>query len=181
VTKPDRPPYAPNDTLALRNVETVARIEQAAQAQRTTGERLSDCIARFCGSMVFVWIHIIWYTGWIVYNVLPVTRHFDPFPFPFLTLTVSLEAIFLTTFILISQNRQSQLDEQRNMLDLQINLLAEQENSKMLAMLAAIMERLGLEAHDPELEALVSETRPEALLEEINRLKRDADTSHKAT
>jgi uncharacterized membrane protein len=159
------------DPLALRNIETVARIEQAAKAHRTPGERLSDTIAHFCGSMTFVWIHVVWYSGWILYNTLPGTHHFDPLPFPFLTLTVSLEAIFLTTFILISQNRQSQLDQQRNQLDLQINLLAEQENSKMLAMLAAIMERLGIDADDPDLKTLTAETHPEALLEEINRVK----------
>lgn len=160
------------DPLALRNIETVARIEQAAEAHRTASERLTDNIARFCGSMTFVWIHVVWYGGWILYNTLPRTHHFDPLPFSFLTLTVSLEAIFLTTFILISQNRQTQLDQQRNQLDLQINLLAEQENSKMLAMLAMIMERLGIDANDPDLKTLTAETHPEALLEEIQRVKR---------
>jgi uncharacterized membrane protein len=165
------PPDEPCDDLTLRNVETVARIEQAYLEQRSTGERLSDLIARFCGSMTFVWFHVILFGGWILWNVAPGTKHFDPFPFQFLTLTVSLEAIFLTTFILISQNRQSEIADRRNMLDLQINLLAEQENSKMLAMLEAIMERLGMEVDDPELRVLEEATSPEAVLEHISRIR----------
>ena len=166
-TPPDEAP----DDLTLRNVETVARIEQAYLEQRSTGERLSDLIARFCGSMTFIWLHILWFGGWVVVNVVPGIKHFDPYPFQFLTLTVSLEAIFLSTFILISQNRQGEIADRRNMLDLQINLLAEQENSKMLAMLEKIMERLGMEVDDPELRILEEQTSPEAVLEHISRIR----------
>ena len=85
-------------------------------------------IANFCGSMTFVWIHVGWFGGWIVINAA--TRfQFDPFPFTFLTLVVSLEAIFLSTFILISQNQETRMTERRNHLDLQINMLAEKEDT----------------------------------------------------
>jgi uncharacterized membrane protein len=93
--------------------------------------------------MTFVWVHIAWYSAWILVNSLPGIHPFDPFPFTFLTFMVSLEAIFLSTFILISQNHETRLSELRNNLDLQINLLTEQENTKMLRMLERIAEKVG--------------------------------------
>ena len=77
-------------------------------------------------------------------NSVLVNLAFDPFPYTFLTLVVSLEAIFLSIFILISQNQETQLTERRKHLDLQINLLAEQENTKMLQLLIAISEKVGV-------------------------------------
>ena len=95
------------EQLTEQNVETVTRLEQAAKDQRTPTDRLAEKIANFCGSMTFVWVHVVWFGGWILLNVIPGIRHVDPFPFTFLTLIVSLEAIFLSTFILISQNLDS--------------------------------------------------------------------------
>jgi uncharacterized membrane protein len=122
------------DDLTRRNVEAILQLEEAAKNQRTRSELLAERIARFCGSMRFVWVHVAWFSGWIIFNSMPGTRHVDPFPFTFLTLVVSLEAIFLSTFILISQNHDTQISERRNHLDLQINLLSEQENTKMIEM-----------------------------------------------
>src|SRR6185503_6191588 len=92
------------EELTEQNIEKVAKLEQSARAQRTSADRISELIANFCGSMTFVWVHVIWFGGWMLANLLPGVRHVDPFPFTFLTLIVSLEAIFLSTFILISQN-----------------------------------------------------------------------------
>src|SRR5438477_12162415 len=97
------------DELTRRNVETVSKLEEAAREQRTRTDRMAEVIADFCGSMTFVWVHVIWFGGWIALNLLPGTKHVDPFPFTFLTLVVSLEAIFLSTFILISQNHDSRV------------------------------------------------------------------------
>ena len=94
-------------------------------------------------------------------------RHFDPFPFTFLTLCVSLEAIFLSTFILISQNHETRLSERRNHLDLQVNLLAEQENTKMLFILNRIAEKVGVHEDDPTVQVLEQATRPRILVEQI--------------
>jgi uncharacterized membrane protein len=105
---------------------------------------MADLIAKFCGSFTFVWVHVIWFGGWVLINVLPNFRHFDPFPFTFLTLVVSLEAIFLSAFILISQNQKTRLSERRNQLDLQINLLTEQENTKMLKLLERMAQKIGV-------------------------------------
>lgn len=156
------------DDLTQRNVEAVLKLEEAAKEQRTKSELIAEQIARFCGSMRFVWVHVIWFSGWIVFNLAPGIKHIDPFPFTFLTLVVSLEAIFLSTFILISQNHDTQISERRNHLDLQINLLSEQENTKMIQMLQAIADKVGVDlSHDSDLEQLRQETQPEKLAEQI--------------
>jgi uncharacterized membrane protein len=118
--------------------------------------------------MTFVWIHVVLFGGWILVNSLPGFNHFDGFPFTFLTLVVSLEAIFLSTFILISQNQETRLTERRNHLDLQINLLTEQENTKILQILKQISEKLGVKIDDdPTVQILEQATRPEKLVEQI--------------
>lgn len=156
------------EQLTAQNVETITRLEQSAREQRTPTDRLAERIARFCGSMKFVWVHVVWFGGWIVLNALPGTPRFDPFPFTFLTLIVSLEAIFLSTFILISQNVDSRISERRSHLDLQLNMLSEQENTKMIVMLHAIAAKVGADLNlDPHLEALSEETEPERLIEQI--------------
>src|SRR5262245_32077725 len=85
------------EEITKQNVETIARLKQATNAERANSDRLADVIANFCGSIPFVWAHVIWFTGWIIINIAPDISHFDPFPFNFLTLIVSLEAIFLST------------------------------------------------------------------------------------
>ena len=158
------------EELTRRNVETVSRLEEAAREQRTRTDRVAEVIADFCGSMTFVWVHVIWFGGWIFINLLPGMKHLDPFPFTFLTLVVSLEAIFLSTFILISQNHDSRVSEKRNHLDLQINLLSEQENTQMLRMLEQIAAKVGADvAHDPHTQVLGQATKPERLAEQIEQ------------
>lgn len=151
------------------NVRRIAQLDQAAKAERSYADRIADDIARFCGSMTFVWVHVVWFGAWVIANGLPGFRHFDPFPFTFLTLVVSLEAIFLSTFILISQNHETRLTERRNQLDLQINLLTEQENTRMLRMLELIAAKVGVRIEDdPSLQALDQPTQPEKLVEQID-------------
>ncbi len=120
--------------------------------------------------MSFVWLHVAWFVLWIGLNTSRITRHhFDPFPFTFLTLVVSLEAIFLSNFILIAGNHASRQSERRNHLDLQINLLAEQENTKVLWMLERIANHVGADiAGDPDLQVLEEATEPERLLKQID-------------
>jgi len=156
------------EELTEQNIEKVTRLEQAAREQRTPTDRIAELIAHFCGSMKFVWVHVIWFGVWILFNSLPNLPHLDPFPFTFLTLIVSLEAIFLSTFILISQNLETRMSERRSHLDLQLNMLAEQENTKMIAVLLAIAEKVGAEtSRVPHLEALSEEILPEKLAEQI--------------
>ncbi len=162
------------DELTKRNVEVIRQLEEAAKRERTNSDLVAEAIANFCGSMTFVWVHVLWFGGWVVLNAIPGIRHIDPFPFTFLTLVVSLEAIFLSTFILISQNHDAKISERRNHLDLQINLLSEQENTRMLEMLRAIAEKVGCEmSHDPEVESLTEETHPERVVAQIKQQEAD--------
>jgi uncharacterized membrane protein len=158
------------EELTQQNVQTVTRLEQRAREDRTRADQVAEAIAAFCGSMAFVWLHVGWFGVWIAANMLPRFKHFDPFPFTFLTLCVSLEAIFLSTFIMISQNHETRLTERRNHLDLQINLLTEQENTKMMAMLVRIAEKVGAEVDDdPSIKVLEQSTRPDKLAEQIEQ------------
>ena len=158
------------EELTAKNVHIITGLEAEARRSRTSSDRFADKIAAFCGSMRFVWIHVAWYILWTTSNCLPSLPHFDPFPFTLLTLVVSLEAIFLSTFIMISQTQETKLADRRNNLDLQINLLAEQENTKMLELLEAIARKLGVaKTTDPEVEVLRQAARPETLVEQIER------------
>lgn len=164
----NRPLGPTAEQLTEQNVETVTRLEEAAREQRTPTDRLAERIAKFCGSMTFVWVNVVWFGGWVLLNTIPGIPHIDPFPFIFLTFCVSLEAIFLSTFILISQNFDSRISERRSHLDLQLNLLSEQENTKMIVMLHAIAAKVGADLTlDQHLKALSEETQPDRLIEQI--------------
>ena len=158
--------------LMQRNVETISKLENATQSQRTSGDTFADAVAGFCGTMAFVYLHVVFFGSWLLWNapwLTPKSAHFDPPPFQTLSTIVSLEAIFLSTFILISQNRQQRLADRRNHLDLQINMLAEQENSHMLTMLQKLVEHHGLGKPSEEAQILQQATNPEALAEHIDR------------
>ena len=162
------------DQLTQRNIEAVRQLEEAAKEERTASDRVAEVIAKFCGSMTFVWVHVAWFGMWVLINVMPGLPHIDPFPFTFLTLVVSLEAIFLSTFILISQNHDTKISERRNHLDLQINLLSEQENTQMLTMLRAIAEKVGADlSQDEQVRAMSEETKPQQLVKQIKEREED--------
>ena len=169
---------ATGEDVTRENVEAMRRLEDAQMQQRTTADRVAAAIARFCGSMTFVWMHVALFAFWIAYNTLPWFPAFDPYPFTFLTLVVSLEAIFLSTFILISQNYEMRITERRNQLDLQINLLSEQENTKMLQVLERIAKKVGANIEDdPQIRALEEATHPDSLIRQIEEAYRDTPKS----
>lgn len=101
---------------------------------------MADKITAFSGSMMFVYLHLIVFIGWIVLNVSRAKNGFDPYPFNFLTLVVSLEAIFLSTFVMISQNRQSKQSDLRAELDYEVNVRAEQEICEIKDLLRKIAD-----------------------------------------
>ncbi len=170
------------DQLTQQNVEAVAKLEAATKTSLSLADRTANRINMFCGSMAFVYIHIAWYAAWILLNtVLPARFHFDAYPFSFLTLTVSLEAIFLSAFIMIAQNRQNILSERRAQLDLQINLLSEQENTKMLCLLQGIAQKLGVSHGDEkEIAALAEAVTPENLVRQIDEAAKLGAAADKA-
>jgi uncharacterized membrane protein len=164
------------EDVTRENVIAMRQLEEAAMAKRTGSDRVAGAIARFCGSMSFVVLHVFIFAAWILLNTIPGVGHFDPYPFTFLTLVVSLEAIFLSTFILISQNYEMRVSERRNQLDLQINLLAEQENTKALQILERIAKKVGANVgDDPQVRALEEATRPESLVEQIEEAYRQEE------
>jgi uncharacterized membrane protein len=135
---------------AEENINTVVRLEESALKDRTIADRLSDVIARFVGSILFVVIHLGWFGFWVGLNAG--LWKFDPYPFQLLCMLVSLEGVLLSTFVLIKQNRMSQRVDHRSHLDLQINLLTEKEVTKMLQLQRLICERLGIQEADTDAE-----------------------------
>jgi uncharacterized membrane protein len=160
--------------VTRENVRAMRKLEELAKTQRSFADRVAELVAQFGGSIRFVWVHAALFAAWIAWNVVPGLPRFDPYPFTFLTLCVSLEAIFLSSFILISQNYEMRIAERRNQLDLQINLLAEQENTKILQLLEGIAKQLGVRADDdPEVGVLEQATRPETLARQIEEAYRE--------
>ena len=134
----------------LENIRAVADVERRSLRDRSAAHRFGDALARVTGSTPFA--------------------PFDPYPFNFLTLVVSLEAIFLTVFVLMSQNRMSRLADRRAHLDLQVNLLAERELTLTLRLLQALCEREGFEIAGPlkdELRQLLKETNVREIVSDL--------------
>lgn len=169
--------------IVRKNTAAIAEMQRKITEARTLGGRIADGVTNFTGSMVFVYVHIVWFTLWILLNVglihIPNVSEFDPFPFQLLTMIVSLEAIFLSTFVLISQNRLACASEKRAELDLQVNLLAEQKATKVLEMLDQITEQLDSMSSrfnfkpDPEVKALKVSPEPEEVLQVIEETVKD--------
>ena len=105
--------------------------------------RIADLITAFAGRMLFVYLHVVWFGAWILINkgYFGAERIFDPFPYGLLTMIVSLEAIFLATFIMISQNVQAKRSEIRAELDYQTNLSAEKGVAEILALLKELKDQ----------------------------------------
>jgi uncharacterized membrane protein len=157
---------------ARKNIETVVRLEQAATESRSLGERVSDLFTRFMGTMSFVVFHLLLFAFWFSVNLgwTPL-KPFDPFPFGILTLIVSAEGVLLAIFVLVSQNRMGRQANQRAHLNLQIDLLAEQETTKLLQKVQALLDHFDIEQspNDREVEHLSQETHVEALVGEIRK------------
>jgi len=160
----------PPSGVVLQNIRAVCELEQNALDQRSWGERLGDSISHYAGQVWFIALHFLWFTTWIVLNagVVPGVPGFDPYPYPFLTFAVSLEAIFLSLFILMSQNRAARQADQRAHLDLQINLLAELESTRILEMLKVLCDHHGLSAGlSPDIQQLAQPTEPKTVVSEL--------------
>jgi uncharacterized membrane protein len=157
--------------LAKNNIESIMQLEQEYRRQRSRTDRLGEVVSRVAGSIAFICAHICLFIAWIVINtgMIPAIAPFDPFPFSFLAFLVSLEAIFLTAFVLMNQNRQSRQEDHWAHLNLQIGLLGEQETTKVLQILRAISTHLGLKdlAGDRELKEMVGKTAVGPLAEEL--------------
>jgi len=154
-----------------KNIETVVKLEQNFQQDRTRADRVADAIAAFTGSLKFVALHALVFAGWIAINRgwIPGLPKFDPHPFMLLSTVVSIEAIFLSTFVLVKQNRMSRREDLRAHLDLQINLLTEREMTFVLQMLQRMSRKMGVQPLSEEIEELAEETPVEHVMDEIQK------------
>jgi uncharacterized membrane protein len=158
---------------ALENIETIARMEQEFLEGRSLIERIGDTIGTFVGTMAFVALHAVGFFFWILgnLNLIPGLRPFDPFPFMLLSMIVSLEGVLLTTFVLMKQNRMSKRADQRNQLNLQIDMLSEREITKTLQLVLQLCEHMGLRdaAREPEVRQLSQDTAIDLLAQELKK------------
>lgn len=167
--------------LVERNIRSLLARQQQQRMERRFQDKLADRVTAFTGSMRFVYIHLILFGAWIAINLgwLPLPK-FDP-SFVVLAMVASVEAIFLSTFVLISQNRMTALADARANLDLQISLLAEHEVTQILKLVADIAERVGVDTKISELSELAQDVRPEAVLDTIEMVEKDADAKSDST
>lgn len=155
-----------------RNIQALLHRRKQEDLQRTREEKIADAITRFAGSMTFVYIHLVLFGTWIVWNLgwlgLP------PFDESLVVLAMfaSVEAIFLSTFVLISQNRMNEQADKRAELDLQVSLLAEHEITRLVSLVTAIAQKLDIEdAFDPELDELAQNVKPEKVMDTVEKHK----------
>jgi len=174
---PTVPPPNPRSLTSTlrRNIEALEARQREEAAAATAEQRIAEAITAFTGSMTFVYLHLVLYGCWILVNlgVVPWIPKFDP-SFVVLAMEASVEAIFLSTFVLISQNRMATSSGKRADLDLQISLLAEHELTKLSELVVAIAERLDVRVGDPEaLEEVQKDVAPEAVLDALDARGRD--------
>jgi uncharacterized membrane protein len=157
-----------------RNIEALLARRKDEEHGLAWQERFAARITNFTGSMTFVWLHVAVYGMWIAINLgaIPGIPRFDP-TFVVLAMEASVEAIFLSTFILITQNRMMAQADKRADLNLQISLLAEHEITRLIDMVAEIGKRMQLPvAHHPELDELRKDVRPEKMLDTLQKHER---------
>ena len=152
-----------------RNIETLRRRRLEEEAHAPVHERFAAAITRFTGSMRFVYAHVAIYGFWIVANLgwVAGTRPWDP-TFVILAMVASVEAIFLSTFILITQNRMAMAAERRAELDVQISLLAEAEITKLVELVSEIAQRMDVPVSEQEeIQEMKQRVAPDAVLDAI--------------
>src|ERR1700681_2674246 len=149
------------------NIDSIVRQEEEALEQRSSSERLADAVGGFAGSLPFIAVHLVFLLGWLLVNdgEIPWARPFDPYPFSLLGVIVAVEAVILSSFILMRQNRMMRRGERRDHLNLQVDLLAEKEITKVLQMVRAICGHMGLQniMADKEIRELSQTTSIESL------------------
>jgi uncharacterized membrane protein len=153
-----------------RNIKALLARQQQEDRKRTWQDRTADAVTRFTGSMAFVFIHLVIFAGWILWNVGWLgLKPFDE-SLVILAMFASVEAIFLSTFVLISQNRMAALADKRADLNLQVSLLSEHEITRLVVLVREIAQKLDIaEARDPEIAELAQDVHPERVLDTLEQ------------
>ena len=162
-------PHADEDPSSP-NIAAVARLERESRARKSSFDRVIDAVRAWAGSPMFIVVHVAWIGSWIVFNSVA-GRAFDPYPFSFLNMTLAVEAIILSSFVLMAQDRMTKDADRRDHLNLQIDLLAEQELTAILNVVVAIAERAGIDvnAEVPEIDRLRARTDVNKLATTVER------------
>jgi uncharacterized membrane protein len=149
------------------HIDSIVRQEEEALERRSRSERLADAVGTFAGSLLFVVFHLVLLVAWLLINSgkIPSTRPFDPYLFSLLGVIVAVEAVILSSFILMRQNRMMRRGERRDHLNLQVDLLAEKEITKLLQMVRELCGHMGLQniMADKEIRDLSQNTSIESL------------------
>jgi uncharacterized membrane protein len=156
--------------IVERNISALLERRRRDERKKTPEEKVADAITRFTGSMLFVYIHLTLFSLWIIWNLGWLgLQPFDP-TFVVLAMFASVEAIFLATFVLISQNRMNLEADKRADLDLQISLLTEHEVTRLITLVTAIAKKMNLEdANNPEISELAQDVRPEKVMDTMEK------------
>ncbi len=159
------------EEMPLERSEEIVQLEQRDRIAMNLSDRIAGTITAFSGSMIYVGLHVVWFGGWMLFNLGCFgLKPFDPFPFSLLTMIVSLEAIFLSAFVLISQNKQALQADRRAKIDLQVNMIAERETTKILIMIEEIQQHLGIGTQsDSEITILRKRTNINQIADELDR------------
>lgn len=159
--------------IVERNIQALTDRQRAEDEKKGWQDRLADAITAFAGSMMFVFIHLGFFGLWIVWNLGWLgLKPFDA-SFVVLAMFASVEAIFLSTFVLISQNRSAAQADKRADLDLQVSLLSEHEITRLIILVTEIARKMDIEvAEDPEIPELARDVLPERVLDSIEEQKK---------
>lgn len=161
-------------TQTLRhNIDQLTARRRRDARTAPLSDRLADRITRFTGSMLFVGLHVLLFGGWIAWN-LAGSPKFDP-SFVILAMIASVEAIFLSTFVLISQNRAAAAADARADLDLHVSLLTEHELSKLATLVAQIADKVGIDPRSPDLTEIENDVDADKVLDALDRRSDTAD------
>ena len=158
--------------IVERNIDALLDRQQREEGNKKFEERIADSVTRFTGSMVFVYIHLILFGVWILWNThLLGLKPFDP-SLVILAMIASVEAIFLSTFVLISQNRMNEKADKRAELNLQISLLTEHEVTRLITLNTAMAKKMGLEYtyDDAEIDELSKDVHPEKVMDTMEEI-----------
>ena len=172
-TGSDQTPPQDLNSVIEKNIRTLNELHKNVESKRSLHQKFADATAAFVGSAGAFYAHVVIFSVWILINCLAIFKqlHFDPYPFELLSMFASIEAIFLTTIVLINQKRSKLLTERREDLDLQISLFSEHELTRLIRVVDLIAKKLEIEFQDAEsLDEQKKDIAPEAVLKRIDEL-----------
>ncbi len=165
-------PHLSTEENVDKRLRAIKSFKAKANAKRSITEKFADWMTSKFGSVTFLALNAAWFLAWILINTgkIPGIEPFDPYPFGFLTMVVSLEAIFLAIIVLVSQNREARVAELRDEIELQIDTVSEGEVTKLISLMVLLLEKQGVDMQgDPELRKMLRPMDNKKLQEDIEK------------